>query len=142
NFGLSPFLYWRGQVSDNRFFTIMLIILAISAICFLGSLNLALQRLGAMLPDEGLRIEINQFTVLNMKDLVATLICGPLYLAANTYQDAPLWLTKLFADLERTPLGFLVVVVPLAFFVLLPLAMTMALLWKTKEVILEGVFGA
>jgi len=26
--------------------------------------------------------------------------------------------------------------------VLLPLAMTMALIWKTKEVILENVFGA
>ena len=29
----------------------------------------------------------------------------------------------------------------LVFFALLPLAMTMALLWKTKEVILDGVFG-
>jgi hypothetical protein len=27
-------------------------------------------------------------------------------------------------------------------FALLPLAMTMALLWKTKEVILDSVFGA
>jgi hypothetical protein len=30
----------------------------------------------------------------------------------------------------------------LIFFMLLPLAMTMALLWKTKEVILDAVFGA
>jgi hypothetical protein len=29
----------------------------------------------------------------------------------------------------------------LIFFVLLPLAMTMALIWKTKEVILDAVFG-
>jgi hypothetical protein len=29
----------------------------------------------------------------------------------------------------------------LIFFALLPLAMTMALLWKTKEVILDSVFG-
>jgi hypothetical protein len=29
----------------------------------------------------------------------------------------------------------------LVFFALLPLAMTMALLWKIKEVILDGVFG-
>jgi hypothetical protein len=29
----------------------------------------------------------------------------------------------------------------LTFFALLPLAMTMALIWKTKEVILDGVFG-
>ncbi len=30
----------------------------------------------------------------------------------------------------------------LVFFILLPLAMTMALIWKTKEVILDAVFGA
>ena len=30
----------------------------------------------------------------------------------------------------------------LTFFALLPLAMTMALLWKTKEVILDSVFDA
>jgi len=29
----------------------------------------------------------------------------------------------------------------LIFFILLPLAMTMALIWKTKEVILDAVFG-
>jgi hypothetical protein len=29
----------------------------------------------------------------------------------------------------------------MVFLVLLPLAMTMALLWKIKEVILDGVFG-
>jgi hypothetical protein len=29
----------------------------------------------------------------------------------------------------------------LTFFALLPLAMTMALIWKTKETILDGVFG-
>src|SRR5438874_12233214 len=52
NFGLSPFLYWRGQVPGSRFFTIAVIVLAISAVFFVGSLNLVLQRLGAMLPDE------------------------------------------------------------------------------------------
>ena len=39
-------------------------------------------------------------------------------------------------DLAR-PLGFWT----LTFFALLPLAMTMALLWKTKEVILDSVFS-
>ena len=38
--------------------------------------------------------------------------------------------------MERGGLWFLMLLV------LLPLAMTMALLWKTKEVILESVFGA
>jgi len=30
----------------------------------------------------------------------------------------------------------------LIFFILLPLAMTMALIWRTKEVILDAVFGS
>ncbi len=142
NFGLSPFLYWRGQLPDNHFFEITLIVLAVSAVFFLGSLNLVLQRLGAMLPDEALRIEIKQFTALNLKLLVATLICGGIYFTVETVQRMPIWLEKLLVDIDRSGFGFVVVVLPLALFVLLPLAMTMALLWKTKEVILDNVFGA
>jgi len=51
-------------------------------------------------------------------------------------------LEKLIVDIDRTGFGFVFLVFPLALFVLLPLAMTMALLWKTKEVILDNVFGA
>jgi hypothetical protein len=57
-------------------------------------------------------------------------------------EKAPIWLERLIVDIERTGFGFVIVVLPLALFVLLPLAMTMALLWKTKEVILDNVFGA
>jgi len=142
NFGLSPFLYWRGQVPDNRFFTIALIVLAISAVFFVGSLNLVLQRLGAMLPDEALRLEIKQFTALNLKLLIATLFYGVIYFLTELSQKMPIWLEKLLVDIDRSGLGFLRIVLPLAVFVLLPLAMTMALLWKTKEVILDNVFGA
>jgi hypothetical protein len=142
NFGLSPFLYWHSQVPDNRFLTFAVIMLGVSAVFFVGSLNLVLQRLGAMLPDEALRLEIKQFTVLNLKLLVATLFCGTVYFLLQTSQRMPIWLEKLLVDIERSGFGFVVVVLPLALFVLLPLAMTMALLWKTKEVILDNVFGA
>ena len=115
---------------------------AIRAVFFVGSLNLVLQRLGAMLPDEALRLEIKQFTALNLKLLVATLICGTAYFLVGLSQKIPIWLEKLLVDIERSGFGFATVVLPLALFVLLPLAMTMALLWKTKEVILDNVFGA
>jgi hypothetical protein len=118
------------------------LMLAVSAVFFVGSLNLALQRLGAMLPDEALRMEIKQFTALNLKLLVATLFCGIVYFILQTAQRLPIWLEKLLIDIERSGFSFVVVVFPLALFVLLPLAMTMALLWKTKEVILDNVFGA
>jgi hypothetical protein len=142
NFGLSPFLYWRGQLPDNGFFTSTTLVLAVSAVFFLGSLNLVLQRLGAMLPDEALRLEIKQFTALNLKLLVATLFCGGIFFLIELSQRLPIWLERFLVDIERNGFGFLTIVLPLAMFVLLPLAMTMALLWKTKEVILDNVFGA
>src|SRR5437764_14925945 len=60
NFGLSPFLYWWHRVPANSFFLAMVILLAMCAVLFLASLNRLLQRLGAMLPDETLRLEIKQ----------------------------------------------------------------------------------
>src|SRR5467141_3840193 len=61
NFGLSPFLYWWHRIPMNSFFWSMVIVLALCGLLFLASLNQLLQRLGAMLPDEGLRLEIKQF---------------------------------------------------------------------------------
>ena len=43
----------------------MVLLLILSALLFMGCLNQVLQRLGAMLPDEGLRLEIKQITTLN-----------------------------------------------------------------------------
>jgi hypothetical protein len=49
--------------------------------------------------------------------------------------DLPAWLDRTLFWFYRNSLLVLIV------FALLPLAMTMALIWKTKEVILESVFG-
>src|SRR5437867_5664305 len=136
NFGLSPFLYFWSKVPGNTFFMVMVILLALSTLFFLGSLNLVLQRLGAMLPDEALRLETRQFTTLNLNLLLVTLILGVAYFGVGQLQRLPFWLRNLVAVFERGTFWFLI---PLF---LLPLAMTMALLWKTKEVILDSVFGA
>jgi hypothetical protein len=136
NFGLSPFLYWWNRAPSHAFFLAMVIVFAFSSLLFLGSLNLVLQRLGAMLPDETLRLETKQFTKLNLNLLGATLLVGGLYFALGQFRTVPLWLGMIAALMERGSLWFLVVLV------LLPLAMTMALLWKTKEVILDSIFGA
>src|SRR5689334_11901795 len=66
NFGLSPFLYWWNKIPSNGFFLISVIMMGVSSVLFLSSLNVVLQRLGAMLPDETLRIEVRQFTSLNL----------------------------------------------------------------------------
>jgi hypothetical protein len=136
NFGLSPFLYWWNRVPASPFFMVMVMVLTVSGVLFLSSLNVVLQRLGAMLPEEALRQEIKQFTPLNLNLLFTTLIFQLAYMVLMRFEKVPLWLGMILAVMEKGSTWFLILLV------LLPLAMTMALLWKTKEVILDGVFGA
>lgn len=136
NLGLSPFLYWSNRVPTESFFAIAVLILGASALLFLFNLNMVLERLGAMLPDETLRQETRQFTAINRGLLLSLLLLASAYLC--------------FAQLPHLPITFRVVALLLEryrtwamiFLILLPLAMTMALIWKTKEVILESVFGS
>ncbi len=136
NFGLCPFLYWQNKMPGQPLFTAAVWVLGLSALLFLFNLNVVLKQLGAMLPDETLRHETLLFTILNR-----WLIIGLLFLSAgyDVFLHSSRW-QSVFGDftywLDR--LGFWTLV----FFALLPLAMTMALLWKTKQVILDSVFGA
>ncbi|MDB6124814.1 MAG: hypothetical protein JWQ71_3807 [Pedosphaera sp.] len=135
NVGLSPFLYWWSQVPNNPFFTAMIGVLAVSGLLFLGNLNLVLYRLTAMLPDEGLRHETKHFTTLNRYLVLAILAVGGVLFVAIRF---PFLLPARAEFLAFAGAGTLWLMI---FLVLLPLAMTMALLWKTKEVILDSVFG-
>lgn len=135
NLGLSPFLYWWNRIPHNAFFLAMVMCMALSALMFLGSLNLVVRRLGAMLPDEALRLETRQFTTLNLNLLLAALLLALLYAGLGRIQVLPFWLGMVGVVMERGGMWFVIVLI------LLPLAMTMALLWKTKEVILESIFG-
>jgi hypothetical protein len=135
NLGLSPFLFWWNKLPGNLFFTIMVLLMIVAGLLFLGTLNAALRRLGDMLPDETLRLETRQITALNVNLIGATfLLCG-LYIGLGQWRSAPLFLEAIRLVLDRESFWFLVLLV------LPSLAMTMALLWKTKEVILDNVFG-
>jgi len=140
NVGLSPFVFWWNRMPDERFFSAAVAVFALSALLFLVSLNLVLQRLGAMLPDETLRQETRQYTRLDCILLLATLALTGAYLGASACgHPLPEALGIPFNYRERY--GFGVLVFGMVFLVLLPLAMTMALLWKTKQVVLDSVFG-
>jgi hypothetical protein len=135
NLGLSPFLYWSNRVPGQGFFAVAVLILGASAILFLFDLNVVLERLGAMLPDETLRLETKQFTAINRGLLLSLLLLSVAYLCVAQWPSLPVELRMAALLLERYRLWVLI------FLILLPLAMTMALIWKTKEVILESVFG-
>jgi len=136
NLGLCPFLYWWNRVPDSAFFALAVLVFALSGLLFLFNLNLVLQRLGAMLPDETLRQETRQFTLLNRVLLLGLLLLAGLYIATTQIPGLPFFLRVIALVLERAYFWVLILLV------LLPLAMTMALIWKTKEVILASVFGA
>ncbi len=135
NLGLCPFLYWHNKMPQESFFNAAIFVLVLSALLFLFNLNVVLKQLGAMLPDETLRQETRQFTALNRWLLVALFFSATAYVVLMNDPRLPARLGALFLWIDR--LSFW----GLTFFALLPLAMTMALIWKTKEVILDSVFG-
>jgi hypothetical protein len=135
NCGLCPYLYWWSRLPTNEFFATMVLLATCCGLIFLISLNLVLHRLSAMLPDETLRAETRSFTRLNRLLLVLMLLLVVAYGSLRWWPGLLNHLGVLVYWVQT--LGFWIII----FLVLLPLAMTMALLWKTKEVILENVFS-
>jgi hypothetical protein len=136
NFGLSPFLHWWNRLPHVLFFTITVCVLILSAVLFLFNLNYVVQRLGEMLPDETLRLETRHYTALNRNLLLVLLVLTAIYVSLTNVQNLPVPFSFVLLWLDRGGLWALL------FLILLPMAMTMALIWKTKEVILDSVFGA
>ncbi len=150
NIGASPFLYWWNRIPSHPFFNTVIELLMLSGLVFLILLNPMLVRLTAMMPDETLRLETRLFTALNRYLLLALSLLLAVYFVT----------TRIDPGLPDQFVGWLLRISPLPhqlntfiyfvdragqwlilFLVLLPLAMTMALIWKIKEVILASVFG-
>jgi hypothetical protein len=150
NLGLAPFLYWWNRVPSHPFLTGMVEVLMVTGLAFLILLNPLLCRLTAMLPDEALRAETRLFTAFNRYVLFAVLGLVVAHLVAVRIDPAlpdrflgwllrisplPQSINSMIYLIDRN--GPLLVL----FVLLLPVAMTMALVWKVKEVILASVFG-
>jgi len=134
--GLCPFIYWHNKLPEQIFFGDAVFVLELAAVLFLFNLNLVLKRLGAMLPDETLRHETRQFTAFNRWLLVGLVFFAIVVAALVQLTEPSPSIGKILIWVNRASNLLLI------FFILLPLAMTMALIWKTKEVILDAVFGA
>ncbi|MDP6795919.1 MAG: hypothetical protein QGG00_11065 [Verrucomicrobiota bacterium] len=131
--GLSPFLHWRHRAPDELYFTEAVCLLALVFALYLMALNKTLARLAAMLPDETLRMESQLFSRVNRVLLAVTSIGIVLYRLARIDEPPDLLLQLEAKVAEFRPLLFMV-------FVLIPVSMTMSLLWKTKESVLASVF--
>jgi hypothetical protein len=139
NFGLAPFLFFWSKVSGNTFFYAMIHILVLTSLLYLYLVNSMLARLAAMLPDETLRAETRLFSRMNQLILIVIICALPIYFLLHAFARLPRLLVEPLLWIERggTVFQFAATLV----FILLPLAMTMALIWKTKEVIMSGVFS-
>jgi hypothetical protein len=135
NFGLSPFLFWASRMPGQPFYAVVLQVLALTGLLFLLLLNPVLRRLTAMLPDETLRHETIFFTRLNSVLLGLNLAVVTSRMVAAHFQFDLAWSGRWQGMAERG--GQWIV----WFFVLLTTATTMALIWRTKEVIFNSVFG-
>lgn len=136
NIGLSPFLYWANRMPGTPFFTVMIELMTITGLLYLFCVNLMLRRLAAMLPDETLRIETGVFTKMNNYLLLATGLVFASFFILRRFDNFPRFVMYIFSILDHGGLWVLL------FMILLPIAMTMALIWKIKEIILASVFNA
>jgi hypothetical protein len=134
NIGLSPFIFWWNKIPSVSFYGLALGALMLSGLIFLFNLNQALQRLAAMLPDETLRMETRLFGAMNLNLLCAIVAICAVYAILQEINKLPNWLIDFLKLLELSKYWLLI------FMILLPIAMTMTLIWKTKEVIFASVF--
>ncbi|HOX04024.1 MAG TPA: hypothetical protein P5555_17210 [Candidatus Paceibacterota bacterium] len=136
NMGLAPFLVWWRRMPGVPWFAASVALLALTSLVFLILLNTALRRLAALLPDETLRLETHLFTTFNLYLLTLSLGLTAAGLALFRWGAAGSAPPVLTAWLSQTNPWLLVLLV------LLPLAMSMALLWKIKEAIFQSVFDS
>lgn len=136
NLGLSPFLYWWHEMPLVPLYIACIAILCLSSLLLMIQLNRVLQRLAAMLPDETLRAETKLFAGFNTSLLLAVLGVATLFYGLEQMSTLPDWVDKTLDFLSEQGPKILL------FIILIPLAMTMALIWKTKELIFASVFNA
>ena len=135
NLGLSPFLYWWNKIPSHPFYNSIIEVMTVSGLLFLFTLNPVLWRLTAMLPDETLRLETKLFTTINRYLLLITLFLFAAYFVLVRVDQLPKIVIHFLFLLDQGGLWLVL------FLILLPVAMTMALIWKIKEVILASIFG-
>jgi len=134
NTGLAPFLFWWHRFPTVAFYSVCVEFLAATGFLFLICSNRVLRRLAAMLPDEMLRVETRTFTTINTWMLSAALGSLSVYLVLTDFQGVPRRIEQRGLDMSIIGEWFIL------FLTLMPVAVTLALLWKIKEAIFTSFF--
>lgn len=134
--GFSPFLYWWCRLPEIPFFKVSAMALIVISMLFLAQLNVVLRRLTAILPDQTLRAETMFMARFNHVILAIVGAAEVFFYSLNrlSITAATEWLSQQHLWLLR-PMEIIVLLL-----MVMPIAITMAVMWKIKEVILESVF--
>ena len=149
--GLAPFLHWFHHVpeipaeyltSGQKHISYCLVVFCSATIMFLLNLNHAIARLAAMLPDEVLRRHTRFLVITNFILFVPLLALMLLPQFSFAIFNALARTTPALAEAAGTPFGVEAWLQSAALWLAtLIVATTMAMVWKTKEVVLNGVFS-
>ncbi|HIG27644.1 MAG TPA: hypothetical protein EYQ50_07515 [Verrucomicrobiales bacterium] len=134
NIGLCPFLYWWNRFPQEELFVYATGMMGLSSLTLLFNINMVLQRLTAMLPDRLLGQEVRLFTTFNGALLVLLISSIAFFAAVKQMSEIPVELVPFLAIWREIRQFFIL------FLILLPVSVTMALIWKIKEIIFESVF--
>lgn len=132
--GLSPFLHWWHRLPFVTLYAVSVILLVLFGLLFLLQLNRVLLRLTAILPDEMLRHETQFFVGFNRAILSIIPLLPGVWMAVSQIKVLPQQAINLLRVADEIGLWFML------FLLLIPVATTMALIWKIKEAIFAGVF--
>ena len=136
NLGLAPFLFWWHRLPYVPLYSICVGVLVMCCLLLLIQVNQVLLRLTAMLPDEMLRSETRMFTTFNTSLLALVFALLAIYFGLQELRPLPSLLQQILSLVAMDGVWLTL------FLILMPLAMTMALIWKVKEVIFASVFDA
>lgn len=135
NLGLSPFIFYLTRLPGELYYRQMMWVMGGASLLYLFNVNRSLKYLALMLPDQTLREDTALFTSMNHGLMITLLALVGAYFGLRQLDDLPLSVIRFLVLLEQQSRWLLI------FLVLLPVAMTMSLLWKIKEIVLTGIFG-
>lgn len=133
--GLSPFLYLWSRVPAEPLFARAVAVLLFASVLFLVAVTRVLARLAALLPDPAAQADAQLFHLLTgYVGLTLATAAGVFY-----WRMSPISLSE-FLSLPQQPVAhglqaFLLMLI------LIPIAMSMAVTWKLKEVVMAVLVG-
>ncbi|MBT5927699.1 MAG: hypothetical protein HOH33_13885 [Verrucomicrobia bacterium] len=134
NLGLTPFLFFWHDFPRVPFYSYSVALLFFCGLLYLYHMNFVLKRLAFMIPDETLRHDTELFSGLNRRMLSMMMILTLLYHVVWNLPSLPTSVV-IIRNMVESARPWLIV-----FMVVMPVAMTMTMVWKIKEILLDNVY--